>query len=87
MAVILMTEEYWKNSQFSVAQYYGGMVFNGSHYSIVNKEGIPVVELSDPGIIYNSIKECAMKIGVHPSSLSQSIKDGYRCKGEFYVLL
>ncbi|MBQ7349263.1 MAG: hypothetical protein IJW56_00020 [Bacteroides sp.] len=49
MAVILMTEEYWKNSQFSVAQYYGGMVFNGSHYSIVNKEGIPVVELSDPG--------------------------------------
>ena len=44
-----MTEVYWKNSQFSVAQYYGGMVFNGSHYSIVNKEGIPVVELSDPG--------------------------------------
>ena len=47
-----MTEEYWKNSQFSVAQYYGGMVFNGSHYSIVNKEGIPVVELSDPDSPY-----------------------------------
>ena len=45
---ILMTEEYWKNSQFSVARYYGGMVFNGSHYSIVNKEGITVLELSDP---------------------------------------
>ena len=41
----------------------------------------------DTGIFYNSIKECAMKIGVHPSSLSQSIKEGYRCKGEFYVLL
>ena len=45
---ILMTEEYWKNSQFSVARYYGGMVLNGSHYSIVNKEGITVRELSDP---------------------------------------
>lgn len=45
---ILMTEEYWKNSQFSVAKYYGGMVFNGKHYSIVNKVGITVCELSDP---------------------------------------
>lgn len=47
-----MTEEYWKNSQFSVAQYYGGMVFNGKHYSIVNKEGITVIELSDPDSPY-----------------------------------
>ena len=44
-----MTEEYWKNSQFSVAQYYGCMVLNGKHYSIVNKEGITVRELSIPG--------------------------------------
>ena len=26
---IIMTEEYWKNSLFSVAKYYGGMTFNG----------------------------------------------------------
>lgn len=45
---IIMTEEYWKNSQFSVARFFGGMVFNGKHYSIVNKEGITVLELSDP---------------------------------------
>ena len=49
---ILMTEEYWKNSQLSVAKYYGGMVLNGKHYSIVNKEGITVIELSDPDSPY-----------------------------------
>lgn len=43
-----MDEEYWKNSQFSIAKYYGGIVLNGRHYSIVNKEGITVSELSDP---------------------------------------
>lgn len=45
---ILMTEEYWANSQFSVARYYGGMKLNGESYSIVNKNGITVRELSDP---------------------------------------
>lgn len=45
---IIMTEEYWANSQFSVARYYGGMVWNGKHYSIVNKDGITVMELSNP---------------------------------------
>lgn len=45
---IIMTEEYWKNSQFSVARFWGGMVLDGKHYSIVNKEGITVRELSDP---------------------------------------
>ena len=47
-----MTEEYWKNSQFSVASLYGGIVINDSHYSIVNKDGITVRELSDPNSPY-----------------------------------
>lgn len=45
---ILMTEEYWAYSQFSVARHFGGMKFNGENYSIVNKDGITVRELSDP---------------------------------------
>ena len=45
---IIMTEEYWKNSQFSVAKYYGGMVLYGKNYSIVNKDGITVRELWNP---------------------------------------
>lgn len=50
---IIMTEEFWKNSQFSIARFYGGMNLNGKHYSIVNKEGISVRELSDPNSPYH----------------------------------
>ena len=45
---IIMTEEYWKNSQFSIAKYYGGMVFKDKHYYVVNKSGVTVRELCDP---------------------------------------
>lgn len=45
---IIMTEEYWANSQFSVARYYGGASIGGKDYRIVNKYGIDIFELSDP---------------------------------------
>lgn len=45
---IMMAEEFWMNSQFSIARFYGGMVLNGVEYVIVNKEGITLRELSDP---------------------------------------
>lgn len=43
---ILMTEEYWANTQLSVVRYSGSMQFNGHKYTIVNKEGIDVFTLS-----------------------------------------
>lgn len=46
MNAILITEEYWANSQLSVARYYGGIRFNGVEYIIVNKEGKDVLECS-----------------------------------------
>ena len=45
---VLFTEEYWANSQLSVARYYGGCQLNGKEYKIVNKDGISVEELSNP---------------------------------------
>lgn len=45
---IMMTEEYWANSQLSVARYYGGASIGGKDYRIVNKYGIDIFELSDP---------------------------------------
>lgn len=41
---LIMTEEFWANSQFSIARYYGGINFNGYRYVIVNKEGKDVWE-------------------------------------------
>lgn len=43
-----MAEDYWANSQFSIARYYGGIRLNKIDYKIVNKDGITLMELSDP---------------------------------------
>jgi hypothetical protein len=47
--LICMDEEYWGNSQLSVARYYGGIIINSIKYKIVNKHGITLGELSDIG--------------------------------------
>lgn len=52
MNAIIMTEEYWANSQFSVARYYGGLQIGGKSYKIVNKQGATIFELSDPDSPY-----------------------------------
>lgn len=41
-----MMEEYWANSQFSVARYTGHIKAFGHEYVIVNKEGIDIFALS-----------------------------------------
>lgn len=50
MAAILMEEEYWRNSQFSIAKYYGeiNVKIGGEtiNYVIVNKEGKDIFECS-----------------------------------------
>ena len=48
MAAILMEEEYWRNSQFSIARFYGAInVKIGNEnieHIIVNKEGKDIFE-------------------------------------------
>lgn len=41
---VCMTEEFWANSQFSVARYFGRVNINGHVYVIVNKEGKDIFE-------------------------------------------
>ena len=43
---LVMPEEYWATSQFSVARYYGRIGVNGHEYIIVNKEGKDIFECS-----------------------------------------
>lgn len=45
-APIVMAEEYWANSYFSIVRRTGEVNFRGHHYVVVNKEGIDVFELS-----------------------------------------
>jgi len=46
MSAILMEEEYWANSPFSIARYYGEIKIGGVEYIIVNKEGKDLFECS-----------------------------------------
>lgn len=43
---LLMTEEYWANSQFSIVRHYGAIKISGIEYVIVNKEGKDIFECS-----------------------------------------
>ena len=43
---IAMTEEYWANSHFSIARYYGSIQFNNNIYIIVDKRGHTIFECS-----------------------------------------
>lgn len=47
MTTILMAKEYWANSQFSIARFYGGCTIKGKDYIIVNKEGVSIRKLAD----------------------------------------
>lgn len=41
-----MTEEYWANSQFSIARYTGAIKLDGHRFVIVDKTGRDIFELS-----------------------------------------
>ncbi len=58
---ICMAEQYWANSQFSLARYYGQININGHVYFIVNKDGLDVFELS--AMAAKSGKEKAIEPG------------------------
>ncbi len=38
MSAILMTKEFWLNSQFSIARFYGGIKINETRYIIMGSE-------------------------------------------------
>lgn len=44
----IIPEEYWVNSQLSIARYYGLAKINGEVYVVVDKHGISLLELSNP---------------------------------------
>lgn len=46
MNVIVMAEDFWANSQFSIARYYGKIRIDGYEYVIVDKRGHDIFECS-----------------------------------------
>lgn len=46
MSAILMAKEYWMDSQFSAARFYGEIKINGITYAVCDKRGATLFELS-----------------------------------------
>lgn len=63
MSAVIMTEEYWANSHFSIARYYGEIKVNGDVYKIVNKEGVTLEELSNPRSKHYAKSGMAIQLG------------------------
>lgn len=68
---IIMEESYWMNTHLSVARYYGRIMFGKKEYSIVNKDGITLLELSDPDSPHYVQEEKAIPPG-EPADLVQT---------------
>lgn len=69
MSTILMTEEYWANSLFSVARYYGRIKVNNVDYVICDKHGRDIYECTAIAVREN--REKAIEPG-EPADLVDS---------------
>ena len=83
MAAILMAEEYWRTSQFSIAKYYGEikMKVGGEtiDYIIVNKEGKDIFECSIEAQKARRAK--AIEPGEHVDLVDRRYVPAYRMMG------
>lgn len=79
MNPILMTEEFWRNSQLSVAKYYGGCRYNGHEYIIVDKFGRDLFECS--AIAKKEGREKAIEPGEPADLIRKDFKGLYKKMG------
>lgn len=78
-APICMTEEFWANSQLSVARYYGRINFNGFVYWILDKKGRDLFECS--AIADKEGREKAIEAGEPADLVRQDFRMVYRKLG------
>ena len=81
---LLMTEEYWANSQFSVARYYGGMTFNDRKYIIVDKLGRDLWECS--AIAEREGRDKAIEAGEPADLVLATLQMAYRKLGRERII-
>ena len=83
-APILMTEEFWANSQLSVARYFGGITFAGRKYIIVDKLGRDIFECS--AIAEREGKEKAIEPGEPADLVLSTLQMAYRKLGRERII-
>lgn len=83
-APLLMTEEFWANSQLSIARYYGEIIFGGRKYIIVDKLGRDLFECSD--IADKEGREKAIEPGEPADLILSTLRFAYRKLGRDRII-
>ena len=83
-APLLMTEEFWANSQLSIARYYGEITFDGRKYIIVDKHGRDIYELS--AIAEREGREKAIEPGEPADLILSTLRFAYRKLGRDRII-
>ena len=83
-APLLMTEEFWANSQLSIARYYGEIVFCGRKYIIVDKYGRDIYELS--AIAEREGRDKAIEPGEPADLVLSTLRFAYRKLGRDRII-
>lgn len=83
-APLLMTEEFWANSQLSIARYYGEIIFGGRKYIIVDKHGRDIYELS--AIANREGREKAIEPGEPADLILSTLRFAYRKLGRDRII-
>lgn len=81
---LLMTEEFWANSQLSVARYFGGITFAGRKYIIVDKLGRDLFECS--AIADKEGREKAIEPGEPADLILSTLRFAYRKLGRDRII-
>lgn len=79
-----MTEEYWVNSQLSVARYYGGINLDGSEYIIVDKLGRDLWECS--AIAEREGRDKAIEAGEPADLILAALQKAYKKLGRDRII-
>ena len=83
-APLLMTEDFWANSQLSVARYFGGVTFAGRQYIIVDKLGRDLFECS--AIADKEGREKAIEPGEPADLVLSTLRFAYRKLGRERII-
>ena len=83
-APLLMTEEFWANSQLSIVRYYGEIVFDGRKYIIVDKHGRDIYECS--AIAEREGREKAIEHGEPADLILSTLRFAYRKLGRDRII-
>ena len=83
-APLLMTEEFWSNSQLSIARYYGEITFDGRKYIIVDKHGRDLFECS--AIADKECREKAIEHGEPADLILSTLRFAYRKLGRDRII-